>query len=119
MDWILPLITLTAMEVVLGIDNIIFLSILVGALPPERQKTARFVGLGLALGARMALLLGIKWVMGLQAAIFHWSSILRRPMVEHSQLTVGAPSFRMPPKRFRLRQIATSLPAMISSWLTS
>ena len=75
MDWILPLITLTAMEVVLGIDNIIFLSILVGALPPERQKTARLVGLGLALGARMALLLGIKWVMGLQAAIFHWSSI--------------------------------------------
>jgi predicted tellurium resistance membrane protein TerC len=75
MDWVLPLITLTAMEVVLGIDNIIFLSILVSALPPEKQKPARFVGLALALGARMLLLLGIKWVMGLQAAIFHWSSI--------------------------------------------
>lgn len=75
MDWVLPLVTLTAMEVVLGIDNIIFLSILVAALPPERQKSARFVGLALALGARMALLLGIKWVMGLQAAIFHWSSL--------------------------------------------
>jgi predicted tellurium resistance membrane protein TerC len=75
MDWVLPLLTLTLMEVVLGIDNIIFLSILVAALPPEKQKSARFVGLGLALGARMGLLLGIKWVMGLSAAIFHWSSI--------------------------------------------
>ncbi len=75
MDWVLPLVTLTAMEVVLGIDNIIFLSILVGALPAERQKSARFLGLALALGARLALLLGIKWVMGLQTALFHWSSI--------------------------------------------
>jgi predicted tellurium resistance membrane protein TerC len=75
MDWVLPLLTLTLMEVVLGIDNIIFLSILVAALPPERQKRARFIGLALALGARMGLLLGIKWVMGLSTAIFHWSSI--------------------------------------------
>lgn len=74
MDWLLPLVTLTAMEIVLGIDNIVFLSILVAALPPERQKTARFLGLGLALGARMVLLLGIKWVMGLEAALFHLSS---------------------------------------------
>ena len=75
MSWVLPLVTLTLMEVVLGIDNIIFLSILVGALPPEKRKTARFVGLALALGARLALLLGIKWVMGLSTPIFHWSSI--------------------------------------------
>src|SRR5215213_4903225 len=75
MSWVLPLLTLTLMEVVLGIDNIIFLSILVAAIPKEKQKTARFVGLGLALVARMGLLLGIKWVMGLSAALFHWSSI--------------------------------------------
>jgi predicted tellurium resistance membrane protein TerC len=75
MSFLFPLLTLTLMEVVLGIDNIIFLSIIVGALPKERQKTARFVGLGLALAARILLLLGIKWVMGLEAAIFHWSSI--------------------------------------------
>jgi len=75
MDAIIPLLTLTLMEVVLGIDNIIFLSILVGALPAEKQKVARFVGLGLALGARLGLLLGIKWVMGLEQPIFHWSSI--------------------------------------------
>jgi predicted tellurium resistance membrane protein TerC len=75
MDSAIALLTLTLMEVVLGIDNIVFLSILVGALPPEKQKTARLVGLGLALGARLGLLLGIKWVMGLDQALFHWSSI--------------------------------------------
>ncbi len=75
MDWVLPLLTLTLMEVVLGIDNIVFLSILIGALPEERKKAARMIGLGLALGARVVLLLGIKWVMGLDKALFHWSSI--------------------------------------------
>lgn len=75
MDWVFPLVTLTLMEVVLGIDNIVFLSILIGALPEEKKKTARIVGLGLALGARIVLLLGIKWVMGLEKALFHWSSI--------------------------------------------
>jgi predicted tellurium resistance membrane protein TerC len=75
MDWVAPLLTLTLMEVVLGIDNIVFLSILIGALPEEKKKVARFIGLGLALGARIALLLGIKWVMGLETALFHWSSI--------------------------------------------
>ena len=75
MDWVFPLLTLTLMEVVLGIDNIVFLSILVGALPEEKKKMARFIGLGLALVARLGLLLGIKWVMGLETALFHWSSI--------------------------------------------
>jgi len=74
MDWVLPLVTLTAMEIVLGIDNIVFLSILVGSLPPERQRFARLLGLGLALGARLALLLGIRFVMGLATPIFHLSS---------------------------------------------
>lgn len=75
MDWVIPLLTLTLMEIVLGIDNIVFLSILVGALPEEKKRTARIIGLGLALGARVLLLLGIKWVMGLETALFHWSSI--------------------------------------------
>src|SRR6185436_775894 len=47
----------------------------VGALPEAKQKSVRFVGLSIALVARMALLLGIKWVMGLSAVLFHWSSI--------------------------------------------
>jgi predicted tellurium resistance membrane protein TerC len=75
MDWIVALLMLTGMEIVLGIDNIVFLSILVGSLPPERQKPARFVGLALALGARMLLLLGIRYVMGLETALFHLSSL--------------------------------------------
>ena len=75
MDWLVPLLTLTLMEIVLGIDNIVFLSILVGALPENERKTARTIGLGLALAARVVLLLGIKWVMGLEKALFHWSDI--------------------------------------------
>jgi predicted tellurium resistance membrane protein TerC len=75
MDWVVPLLTLTVMEIVLGIDNIVFLSILVGTLPDEKKNSARFIGLALALGARIILLLGIKWVMGLEQALFHWSSI--------------------------------------------
>lgn len=75
MAWIFPLLTLTLMEIVLGIDNIVFLSILVGSLPEERKRSARIIGLGLALVARIGLLLGIKWVMGLDSALFHWSSL--------------------------------------------
>lgn len=75
MDWIVPLVSLIAMEIILGIDNIVFLSILVSALPKEQQKSARALGLGLALLARLILLLGIRWVMGLSATIFHWSSL--------------------------------------------
>ncbi|MDP1907744.1 MAG: TerC family protein [Hyphomicrobium sp.] len=62
--WI-ALATLTALEIVLGIDNIIFLSILVGRLPQNQRAFARKVGLGLAMIARLALLFSISWVMGL------------------------------------------------------
>lgn len=75
MDWVFPLATLTLMEIVLGIDNVVFLSILVAALPEEKKRAARIIGLGLALFARLGLLLGIKWVMGLDAALFHWSAL--------------------------------------------
>ena len=57
--------TLTALEIVLGIDNIIFISVLVGRLPEKRRVLARRVGLGLAMIARLALLFSISWVMGL------------------------------------------------------
>ena len=61
----LSLITLTAMEIVLGIDNIVFISILVDKLPVSQQSKARRIGLGLALILRLALLFAITWVMGL------------------------------------------------------
>ncbi len=57
--------TLTALEIVLGIDNIIFISILTGRLPAEQQGRARTIGLGLAMGMRIALLFAISWVMSL------------------------------------------------------
>jgi predicted tellurium resistance membrane protein TerC len=63
-------LTLTAMEVVLGIDNIVFLAILAGRLPPERQPAARRLGLILALGTRLLLLFAITWLMGLTRELF-------------------------------------------------
>jgi len=76
MDWLsdpqtwASLLTLTALEVVLGIDNLIFLSILAGRLPPERQPLARRAGLVLALGLRLGLLATIAWVMRLTQPLF-------------------------------------------------
>lgn len=67
---LLALLTLTAMEVVLGIDNIVFISILVGKLPAHQQDQVRKLGIGLALFARLALLFSISWVMGLTEPLF-------------------------------------------------
>jgi predicted tellurium resistance membrane protein TerC len=67
--WV-SLLTLSAMEIVLGIDNIVFLTILVGKLPPAQQPRARRLGLGLALGTRLALLFAISWLMGLDQDLF-------------------------------------------------
>ena len=76
MEWIfdiqiwLALVTLTAMEIVLGIDNIIFISILAGRLPAERQPRARTVGLLLAMFTRIGLLFSLTWIMRLTEPLF-------------------------------------------------
>ncbi|HET6605112.1 MAG TPA: TerC family protein [Rhodopila sp.] len=68
MDWLTDpqiwagLLTLTALEIVLGIDNLLFLAILVARVPAMHQNLARRLGLGLALGVRLALLAGISWI---------------------------------------------------------
>ncbi|WP_370652463.1 TerC family protein [Aquabacterium sp.] len=62
---------LTALEIVLGVDNIIFISILVGRLPPEQRDKARRLGLGFAMFSRLALLFSLSWVMGLTAELFN------------------------------------------------
>jgi predicted tellurium resistance membrane protein TerC len=67
--WI-SLLTLTVLEVVLGIDNLVFLSIMTGKLPRERQQFARRLGLGLALVMRVLLLLAMSWLITLQANLF-------------------------------------------------
>lgn len=66
----LAFVTLTALEIVLGIDNIIFISILVARLPKSQQPRGRTIGLGLAMGTRILLLLSITWVMRLSAELF-------------------------------------------------
>lgn len=76
MEWIsdpqawIAFLTLVALEIVLGIDNIIFISILSGKLPPEQQARARYIGLGLALILRVILLFSLSWVIGLTAPLF-------------------------------------------------
>ncbi len=64
-DALLGLATLTLMEIVLGIDNVVFIAILVAKLPAAQQNLARRLGLTLALGIRILLLLAISWIMGL------------------------------------------------------
>lgn len=67
--WI-AFLTLAALEIVLGIDNIVFISILAGRLPVEQRQKARMIGLSLALGMRVVLLLSIAWIMGLTEPLF-------------------------------------------------
>jgi predicted tellurium resistance membrane protein TerC len=67
---LVALLTLTSLEIVLGIDNIVFISILTSKLPPHQRSGARRIGLLLAMGMRIALLLALSWVMGLTAVLF-------------------------------------------------
>lgn len=68
--WLVSLLTLTILEIVLGIDNVIFISILAGKLPEHQRQKARQIGLGLALVTRVLLLLSISWLMKLQTTLF-------------------------------------------------
>ncbi len=76
MDWLLnpeiwiALITLTALEIVLGIDNIIFITVLAGRLPEEERNRGRTIGLALAMITRILLLLSLTWIMGLTKPLF-------------------------------------------------
>ena len=69
-DSAVALLTLTSLEIVLGIDNIVFIAILTGRLPADRQRAVRLIGLSLAMVMRIALLFSIVWVMGLTAPLF-------------------------------------------------
>lgn len=82
--------TLAALEIVLGIDNIIFISILVGRLPERQRALARRVGLGLAMFARLALLFSISWVMGLTDP---WFSILGQEISGRDVILIGGGLF--------------------------
>jgi len=82
--WI-SLLTLTLLEIVLGIDNIVFISILSGKLPADQQKKARQLGLGLAMITRILLLLSLSWVMSLTSPLFNigsWISLDNKEWLE-------------------------------------
>src|SRR5919107_5834396 len=64
------LVTLTALEIVLGIDNLVFIAILVGRLPEHQRDTARRLGLAMAVLTRLALLASIAWIIGLTQPLF-------------------------------------------------
>jgi predicted tellurium resistance membrane protein TerC len=70
-ETLVSLLTLTFLEIVLGVDNIIFLSIISAKLPPAEQPKARNIGLLLAMGLRIVLLFGITWVIGMNQELIH------------------------------------------------
>jgi len=71
MEWVIALVALALMEIILGIDNIVFLAIVTGKLPEQQRPLARRIGLILAMGMRIALLFAISFVMGLTSPIVH------------------------------------------------
>jgi predicted tellurium resistance membrane protein TerC len=76
MDWItqpetwIAFLTLVALELVLGVDNVIFISILAGKLPPDQQGSARRTGIMLAVVTRILLLISLRWIIGLEETLF-------------------------------------------------
>jgi len=95
-EWILipeawiALVTLVALEIVLGIDNIIFISILVGKLPAQQQDKARRIGISLALISRLILLFGIVWIMRL---VSPWFTILGNEISGRDLILIGGGLF--------------------------
>ena len=87
--WV-ALATLTLLEIVLGIDNVIFISILVQRLPAEVRDRARLIGLGLAMGMRILLLLTISWIIGLTQPLFE---IVDRPISVRDLILIGGGIF--------------------------
>ncbi len=96
MDWItdpqiwIAFATLTSLEIVLGIDNIVFISILSGKLPEHQQAKARNLGLGLAMFTRIVLLLALAWVIGLVEPLF---SVLGEELSGRDLILIGGGLF--------------------------
>ncbi|HRA48743.1 MAG TPA: TerC family protein, partial [Thermomicrobiales bacterium] len=107
MEWITSveiwsaLITLTALEIVLGIDNIIFISILSGKLPESQREKARLIGLTLAMGMRILLLLSIKWVIGLTEP---WFSLGTRDFSGRDLILLGGGLFLIAKSTFEIHE---------------
>ena len=98
--WV-ALATLTLLEIVLGIDNIIFIAILVGRLPPAQRQRARVVGLGLAMGTRILLLLMLTWIMRLQAT---WVTLFGMALSGRDFILIGGGLFLMAKATLEIHQ---------------
>ena len=107
MEWIsdpqawIAFLTLVALEIVLGIDNIIFISILSGKLPAEQQPRARFIGLGLALLIRVVLLFSLSWVIGLTAPLF---SVLNQAISGRDLILISGGLFLLGKATFEIHE---------------
>ena len=105
MEWItdhqvwIALLTLTALEIVLGVDNIVFISILSNKLRPEQQRPARRLGLGLAMLMRIVLLFCITWVMRLSSPLF---SVLRNELSGRDLILIGGGLFLLAKSTFEI-----------------
>jgi len=91
-DGILALVTLTFLEIVLGVDNVIFISILSGKLPANQQLKARRTGLLAAMGMRILLLMSIAWIIRLTAPLF---TVFARPISGRDLILIGGGLFLM------------------------
>ncbi|WP_027189740.1 TerC family protein [Fundidesulfovibrio putealis] len=94
-------LTLSALEIVLGIDNIVFIAILSNRLPPEQQSRARRVGLILAMGTRILLLLSISWVMRLTTPLF---SVLGTDFSGRDLILLGGGLFLIAKSTFEIHE---------------
>ncbi len=94
-------LTLLALEIVLGIDNVVFISILVDKLPEERQALARRLGLGLALVMRVLLLLSLSWVIGLTAPLF---TVLGQEISGRDLILIGGGLFLLGKSTFEIHE---------------
>jgi predicted tellurium resistance membrane protein TerC len=107
MDWIsdpaiwIALLTLTSLEVVLGIDNVVFISILASKLPPDQQPRARRVGLALAMITRILLLFGIAWVIRLTAPLF---TVLEHEISGRDLILIGGGLFLLAKSTHEIHQ---------------
>jgi predicted tellurium resistance membrane protein TerC len=89
-DSLISLLTLSVLEIVLGIDNIVFISIMAGKLPSNKQKKARRLGLTLAMFVRILLLLSISWIMSLTSTLFNvgaWIGIENEKWLEATAIS--------------------------------
>ena len=107
MDWITSpeiwtaLFTLTALEIVLGVDNIIFISILAGKLPPDQRDRARTLGLALAMITRVLLLFSLSWVIGLKDTLF---TIFDQDISGRDLILLGGGLFLLAKSTFELHE---------------